>query len=42
MNTVEMNKFKSKDMKLIRKIGIALLIITILLYFLLTVEFLKR
>jgi hypothetical protein len=42
MNAIEMDEFKTKDMKLIRKIGIILLVITIILYFVLTLEFLKQ
>lgn len=40
MNTIKMDKFK--DMKLIKKIGVVLLISTIMLYIILVIEFLKQ
>ncbi len=41
MNTIYTKLFESKDMKVIRKIGSALLITTIILYLLLIIELWK-
>lgn len=41
MNTIYNKLFESKDMKVVRKIGIVLLISTIVLYLLLIIELWK-
>lgn len=42
MNTIEMERFKAKDMKMIKKTGVILLVITLILYFVLMLEFLNQ